>query len=124
MDHSIYTISFTAIFKEDVPTNVLKLEEDLLNSIMGFPHSALDLVELEAEDNKPCVIIAKGKISPQDYGVVQIGIELVAQWCESLFKNHNDYYFSEIIIHPTEESHGALLQYDYSRKELIIKRLS
>jgi hypothetical protein len=125
VEHTVYTITFTAVFRDKTPASLLKVEEDLLNSIANVPHDGLDVVELEAEDDESKDLVkVNSKISPRDYGVIQVGVELVTQWCENLFKGRHDYYYSQIMIHPTEESYGALLEYDYGRKELIIKRIT
>lgn len=51
----------------------------------------------------------------KDYGVPEVGVDLVAAWIEQLYKHCDGFVIDAVIVHPKTDppARGAVIKWDY-----------
>lgn len=65
-------------------------------------------------------------LNMKDYGVPQVGVDLVSVWIEQLYKHADGFMIDTVIIHPKIDppAKGALIKWDYANDCPIVKVLN
>ena len=65
-------------------------------------------------------------ITTMDYGVPEVGIDLVAAWIEQLYKHCEGFIIDAVIVHPKTNppAKGAIIQWDYVNDCPIVRVIS
>lgn len=59
----------------------------------------------------------------KDYGVPEVGVDLVGAWIEQLYKHCSGFVIDTVLVHPKTDppARGALIKWDYINDCLVIK---
>lgn len=77
--------------------------------------SSVEVGEIITSHLRPDIYISYLTLTTKDYGVPQIGVDLIAAWIELLYKHCDGFVIDAVIVHPKANppARGALIQWDY-----------
>ena len=72
---------------------------------------------------RPNTYVTYMTIIAKDYGVPEVGVELVAAWIEQLYKHCDGFVIDTVIVHPKTDppARGAVIKWDYTNDCPIVK---
>ena len=68
--------------------------------------------------------IAFLNVVAKDYGVPQVGVDLIAEWVGQLYKHIDGFQIDAVIVHPKRDAKGAIIRWDYINDCPIVKLIS
>jgi len=79
-----------------------------------------EILTTEVEQN---IYITYMTLIVKDYGVPEVGVDLVASWIKQLYEHCDGFIVDTVIIHPKTNppAMGAIVQWDYTNNCPIIK---
>jgi len=57
----------------------------------------------------------------KDYGVPQVGVDIVSAWISEIFRHLDTFLIDAMIVHPKKDGNGALIKWDYNNNCPIVK---
>jgi hypothetical protein len=64
---------------------------------------------------RPNVYVSYLELTVKDYGVPEVGVDLVTAWIEQLYKHCDGFVIDVVIVHPKTDppARGAVIKWDY-----------
>jgi hypothetical protein len=61
----------------------------------------------------------------KDYGVPQVGIDIVASWIEAMYRHCVNFTIDTMIVHPKADppANGAVIRWDYDNDRPIVQMI-
>jgi len=75
---------------------------------------------------RPNVYVSYLNIITKDYGMPQVGVDLLAAWIEQIYRHCEGFAVDMIIVHPKTDppATGAIVQWDYINDCPIVKEIT
>lgn len=97
--------------------------EGIENAVSKTQFSSLELQDFETDYFRSGYYVVEIDVMAHDYGVPEIGIDLISSWCGKVFDFDLPFIINELLIHPSDHTYGTLIKYDPELNKVMVVRL-
>ena len=89
----------------------------------GMYQKSVEPQELLTSYLRPNTYVTYLDLTVRDYGVPEVGVDLVAAWIQQLYKHCDGFVVDAVIVHPKTDppARGAVIKWDYINDCPVIK---
>lgn len=108
------------VISEDIPARAV-IKDHINNACLNLAQDTIQTGEITIGKVNRYVWVVQLIALVKDYGVPQVGVDIVAIWIGELFKYLDNFLIDAMIVHPKKDGSGALIRWDYDHNCPIVK---
>jgi hypothetical protein len=118
--HNVYRFTIKALVPEDIPAQEV-VKDHVQTACQNMAQDVIDISDITIGKIGRHTWIVQLIILVKDYGVPQVGVDIVAVWIGELFRHLDSFLIDAMIVHPKKDGKGALIRWDYDHNVPIVK---
>ena len=120
MKHNTYRFTIKCLVPEDIPARE-EIKNHIYNACQNMVQDVIEISDLTIGKCGRHIWVVQLIIQIKDYGVPQVGVDIVAVWIGELFRHLDNFLIDAMIVHPKKDGRGAIIRWDYDYNVPIVK---
>lgn len=120
VNHNSFKFTIKFLISDDVPAREV-LQEYIKISCDNMEQPCIEPGQIIVTYIRTNTYLAHLDLIAKDYGVPQVGVDIVAAWIQQLYLNCDGFAVDAVVVHPKNDAKGAVVRWDYTNNCPIVK---